>query len=157
MATERQKEANKLNAQKSTGPKTPEGKAKSCLNRLSHGFASNATVMPGEDPEEFKALLSDLTGEHQPATATEQILVEKMAIQSMVEPPCLPPARRGLPQSDPRRHQIRRPCGPRSPDSLPNLRRPGFSHRSQPAYKDKETKAKFRNWVRSAPVKTGME
>jgi hypothetical protein len=79
MATERQKEANKLNAQKSTGPKTPEGKAKSCLNRLSHGFASNATVMPGEDPEEFKALLSDLTGEHQPATATEQILVEKMA------------------------------------------------------------------------------
>jgi hypothetical protein len=79
MATERQKEANKLNAQKSTGPKTPEGKAKSCLNRLSHGFASNFTVIPGEDPEEFKALLSDLTGEHRPATPTEQILVEKMA------------------------------------------------------------------------------
>jgi hypothetical protein len=79
MATERQIEANKLNSQKSTGPKSPEGKAKSSLNRLSHGFASNATVIPGEDPEEFKALLCDLTGEHQPTTVTEQILVEKMA------------------------------------------------------------------------------
>jgi hypothetical protein len=79
MATERQIEANKLNSQKSTGPKSPEGKAKSCLNRLSHGFASNATVIPGEDPEEFKALLHDLSSEHQPATATEEILVEQMA------------------------------------------------------------------------------
>ena len=79
MATERQIAANKLNAQKSTGPKSEEGKAKSCLNRLSHGFASNATVVPGEDPEEFKALLTDLATEYQPATPTEQILVEKMA------------------------------------------------------------------------------
>ena len=79
MATERQKEANKLNSQKSTGPKTPEGKAKSSLNRLSHGFASHARIMPGEDPEQFKGLLSDLVNEYQPATATEQILVEQMA------------------------------------------------------------------------------
>ena len=78
MATERQIEANKLNSQKSTGPTSPEGKAKSCLNRLSHGFASNATIVPGEDPEEFKDLLNDLMSEYQPATATEQILVEKM-------------------------------------------------------------------------------
>jgi len=80
MATERQIEANKLNSQKSTGPKSPEGKAKSSLNRLSHGLASSATIVPGEDPGEFKALLNDLTGEHQPASATEQILVEQMAI-----------------------------------------------------------------------------
>ena len=81
MATDRQIAANKLNAQKSTGPKTPEGKAKSCLNHLSHGLASAATIVPGEDPEEFKALLNDLITEHQPATPTEQILVEKMTIQ----------------------------------------------------------------------------
>jgi hypothetical protein len=80
MATERQIEANKLNSQKSTGPKSPEGKAKSSLNRLSHGLASSATLVPGEDPDEFKALLTDLTGEHQPAFATEQILVEQMAL-----------------------------------------------------------------------------
>jgi hypothetical protein len=79
MATPKQTAANKLNAQKSTGPKSPEGKAKSCLNNLSHGFASStAQLIVGEDPGELKALLADLTSEYQPATPTEQILVEKM-------------------------------------------------------------------------------
>ena len=79
MATPSQIAANKLNSQKSTGPKTEEGKAKSCLNHLSHGFASNtAQLIDGEDPEEFKALLADLMREYQPATPTEQILVERM-------------------------------------------------------------------------------
>jgi hypothetical protein len=65
--------------QKSSGPKTAEGKAKSSLNHLSHGFTSNTTqLIPGENPEELKALLADLMNEYQPATPTEQILVEKM-------------------------------------------------------------------------------
>ena len=80
MATPSQIAANKQNSQKSTGPKTAEGKATSSLNRLSHGFASHATIIPGENPEEFKALVTDLMGEHQPETPTEQILVEKMAV-----------------------------------------------------------------------------
>jgi hypothetical protein len=78
MATPSQIAANKLNAQKSSGPKTPEGKAKSCLNRYSHGFQSNTTLAPDEDPKEFGLLLADLTCEFQPMTATEQILIEKM-------------------------------------------------------------------------------
>ena len=81
MPTQKQIEANRANAQKSTGPKTPEGKAKSCLNRLSHGLASSVTIVPGEEPEEFKALLTDLMAEYEPATPTEQILVEKMTMQ----------------------------------------------------------------------------
>jgi hypothetical protein len=81
MATERQMEANKLNAQKSTGPKTPEGKAKSSANRLSFGFASNTIIIPGEDPEEFRGLIEDFIAEHQPVCVTEQVLVEKMAQQ----------------------------------------------------------------------------
>jgi len=80
MATPSQIAANRENAKKSSGPKTEEGKAKSSLNRLSHGFASSATIIPGENPEEFKSLLDDLTGEHQPVTPTEQILVEQMAV-----------------------------------------------------------------------------
>jgi len=80
MATERQCAANKENSKKSTGPQTSAGKAKSCLNHLSHGFASNtAQLIDGEDPEEFKALLADLMTEYLPATPTEQILVERMA------------------------------------------------------------------------------
>ena len=53
MATIRQINANRANAQKSTGPRTEEGKAASSRNRLSHGFAASATIMPGENPEEF--------------------------------------------------------------------------------------------------------
>jgi len=81
MATPHQIAANKANAQKSTGPKTPEGKAKSAGNRLSSGFASNTIVIPGEDPNEFRGLVEDFIAEHQPVTVTEQVLVEKMAQQ----------------------------------------------------------------------------
>jgi hypothetical protein len=68
-----------LNAQKSTGPATPEGKAKSSINRLTHGFASAQSIIPGESHEAFIALLDELLIEHQPASPTEEILVEKMA------------------------------------------------------------------------------
>ena len=34
-------EANRRNAQKSTGPRTPRGKAQSCLNGLKHGGRSS--------------------------------------------------------------------------------------------------------------------
>jgi hypothetical protein len=79
MATQAQVIANRANSQRSTGPVTDEGKAKSCLNRLSHGFASSTRFISGEDPEQFNALLTDLIHEYQPATPTQQILVEKMA------------------------------------------------------------------------------
>ena len=79
MATQAQVDANQANSQKSTGPKTPQGKAASSRNRLSHGFASSTRFVRGEDPAEFNLLLDDLLSEHQPATPTEQILVEQMA------------------------------------------------------------------------------
>ena len=79
MATQAQVTANQANSQKSTGPKTEEGKAISSRNRLSHGFASSTRFVKGEDPAEFNSLLDDLISEHQPATPTEQILVEQMA------------------------------------------------------------------------------
>jgi hypothetical protein len=79
MATQAQVIANQANSQRSTGPVTEEGKAKSCLNRLSHGFASSTRFIRGEDPEQFNALLHDLTREFEPVTPTQQILVEMMA------------------------------------------------------------------------------
>ncbi len=37
-----------------TGPRTPEGKAISSLNRLDHGCCSDIAILPDEDPAEFE-------------------------------------------------------------------------------------------------------
>ena len=78
MATEAQIKANQANAKKSTGPKAEAGREKSSRNRLSHGFYSSSLFIPGENPQDFHNLLADLQAEYHPATATEQMLVEKM-------------------------------------------------------------------------------
>ena len=78
MATTAQVIANQSNAKKSTGPTTEAGKAKSSKNRLSYGFASSTRFILVEKPEDFYALLTDLTSEYHPATPTEEILVEDM-------------------------------------------------------------------------------
>src|ERR1039457_226406 len=79
MAPPAQIEANRRNSQKSTGPKTEGGKARSCTNRLTHGFTSSVLFIVDEEREEFNLLLADLHNEFQPATASEQILLEKIA------------------------------------------------------------------------------
>jgi hypothetical protein len=45
MATEAQIEANRANAQKSTGPRTPEGKEKAAQNALKHGLLAREAVV----------------------------------------------------------------------------------------------------------------
>jgi len=76
--------ANRANAQKSTGPRTPEGKARVRLNALKHGIlASEAVIRAGEGAEEaeaFEALLAALKDDLAPAGALEELLVEKLAV-----------------------------------------------------------------------------
>lgn len=73
-------ERNRKNAQHSTGPKTTEGKSESSKNAFRHGLASNKfLVLPWENMDEFDELLDNLRAEHQPATQTEALLIEKMA------------------------------------------------------------------------------
>jgi hypothetical protein len=80
MSTSAQVAANQANAQHSTGPKTEEGRATSCLNNFRHGLAGvQFSVLPGECEEEYRTLLAGLKAEHQPRTYTECILVEKLA------------------------------------------------------------------------------
>jgi hypothetical protein len=79
LSTPTQIAANKANAQNSTGPKTETGKSVSSLNNFRHGFAGNFKVLPTENQDEFDLLLSELADEHQPATTSEKLLVEKMA------------------------------------------------------------------------------
>ncbi len=72
-------EVNRNNAQHSTGPRTAEGKTASSQNAFKHGLYSKQLILPGEDPAELDALRSDLRREHQPATTTEDILVNELA------------------------------------------------------------------------------
>jgi hypothetical protein len=72
-------EINRLNAQKSTGPRTPEGKQKSSLNALRHGLTSHFTVIPGEDPELYQIHLQAFLDEYDPQSVTELHLVRTLA------------------------------------------------------------------------------
>ena len=56
MATAAQIEADRLNAQKSTGPKTERGKARAKLNAIAHGMTARTImpVLPQEDPKELE-------------------------------------------------------------------------------------------------------
>src|SRR4051794_33173907 len=79
MTTSTQLTANRSNAQRSTGPKTPEGKAICARNNFRHGLSGAFTVLPWESQDEFDMLLGGLRDEHKPSGLTEMILVDKMA------------------------------------------------------------------------------
>ena len=71
--------ANRANAQKSTGPRTPEGKARSALNALTHGLTAITPVLPDEDPTTYEALRQRLFEQYRPVLALEAELVEALA------------------------------------------------------------------------------
>ncbi len=73
--------ANRANAAKSTGPRTPEGKARSARNSRSHGFtASTFAVVRLEDLNEVAHLRADLTAVYQPVNSQELFALERMAL-----------------------------------------------------------------------------
>jgi hypothetical protein len=49
------------------------------FNALKHGILSRYTVLPWEDAEEYRSLVSALTGEYNPSGPTEEHLVEELA------------------------------------------------------------------------------
>ena len=71
MATLKQITANRENAQKSTGPRTEEGKSITRLNALQHGLFATDPVIPGEDPAHFEALRASHYDRFHPAAPEE--------------------------------------------------------------------------------------
>src|SRR5436305_6175806 len=76
--------ANRANAHKSTGPRTPEGKHRVSNNALKHGLrASHVVVDAGEGRErdaDFLQLLADLNADCNPLGTREELLVQEMAL-----------------------------------------------------------------------------
>src|SRR4029077_9476356 len=79
--TEKQLAANRANAAKSTGPRTPEGKARSACNARTHGFtASTFAVVRLDDLDEIARLKQDIVAVYQPVNSRELFALEHMAI-----------------------------------------------------------------------------
>ena len=73
-------ESNRRNARKSTGPRTPEGKAASSRNGLTHGLSGDKHfILEGEDPEAFLRLLQDLHDHLRPVGDSEEMVVQRIA------------------------------------------------------------------------------
>jgi hypothetical protein len=79
MSSQRKLDANRRNAQRSTGPRTPEGKAKVATNSCTHELCSRNAVLPEEDPADFQTLLDGLRDLFQPANAFEDSSVRELA------------------------------------------------------------------------------
>jgi hypothetical protein len=75
---EYQRKVKRRNALKSTGPRTPEGKAASSKNRLAHGLCSSELLLPGELQSDFDLLRQEVLEAYQPATAEERILTDQL-------------------------------------------------------------------------------
>ena len=79
MISERQQDANRRNAAKSNGPKTPEGRAAVRLNALKHGLTAAEIILPTvEEKIDFEQFRAAFEEECQPVGPIEQVLVEDL-------------------------------------------------------------------------------
>ena len=73
--------ANRANAARSTGPRTPEGKARSAQNARKHQFTgSTFAVVRLEDLQEIARLRDDLVALYQPVNSQELFALERVAL-----------------------------------------------------------------------------
>ena len=81
--SERKLQANRRNAQRSTGPRTESGKRKSSLNAQTHGLRarlSTDALVCQHEREDFQALADALHEELNPQTPLQHLLAERLAL-----------------------------------------------------------------------------
>ena len=82
MATEAQIRANQRNAQKSTGPRTPEGRAAVSQNAVKHGLLIRQNVISSESQADFDLYRERMLSELAPASPMESMLAERIVTLS---------------------------------------------------------------------------
>ena len=78
-ATQKQKEANRKNAQKSKGPTKPAGKVRSSLNAWRHGLTGQVATMPDEDRTAFEKFASEIRHAFHREGALEKQIAQSIA------------------------------------------------------------------------------
>jgi hypothetical protein len=77
--SDKQLDANRRNALKSTGPKTPEGVEGCKMNACRHGLRAVQTVVPGENPVDWETHRNAIVDDLDPHGALEFALAEQVA------------------------------------------------------------------------------
>jgi hypothetical protein len=75
----KQIEANRLNAFKSTGPRTDEGKQRSRCNAVRHGLTAETVIAHLEDQQDYEAFETAVTSCYEAESAVERELVLRLA------------------------------------------------------------------------------
>jgi hypothetical protein len=79
MASERQRLANRQNAQRPRGPMSEQARAATRENSLKHGLTARQLVLSHEDRDEWRELLASHVAEFAPSTDQESRLVHQVA------------------------------------------------------------------------------
>jgi hypothetical protein len=79
MPTPAQYAANRLNAEKSHGPTTPQGRARSKMNALRHGLTARVVVLPSEDMDAYNAFSKEIVDSLDPQTPVERQFAQTVA------------------------------------------------------------------------------
>src|SRR6185437_13319123 len=77
MTTPARAAANARNAQKSTGPKSEQGKKRSSRNALKHGLTAEELVLPGESADDYDDRLTEWTDYYEPQGPAQRALIER--------------------------------------------------------------------------------
>ncbi len=82
VTTPRKRAANRANAAKSTGPRTPEGKRRASRNAVIHGLFCRSVLLPGEDAERLRRLRHGIIGRIRPRDELERALADRVVCQT---------------------------------------------------------------------------
>src|SRR5437868_10180152 len=74
--------ANSANSQRSTGPRTEQGKARSSQNARTHGLSATQRVISVAERQEFEDLRTQLQAEIKPQGTLQRVIFDELAVSA---------------------------------------------------------------------------
>ncbi len=74
--------ANRANSKRSRGPRTPEGRMRSCMNNFKHGMRSAQTILPGESAALFAQKEAEILAAINPTDAVQAMLADRVVMRN---------------------------------------------------------------------------